>query len=242
MTVLLIIIAIIVLVGLFGVTIFNRLVWLRALVKEAFSGITVPLHPRADLLSNLVETVKGYAAHAKSTFEAITAARGAIVRGRRGVSQAQSKRELIAIAERDQQDRHRVSVGAGILQRHRARSHTRVHSFPDMFFAGPLGIGQEEYYQDSDPAIQTAPKIDFACGGVCSDFPGVGRAIPVVFGIVGPVDRYWRVCWNGRRFAVERGVVGLDCARIVERIGRRRFLGRWWRWRRLVVTPARPGV
>ena len=37
---------------------------------------------------------------------------------------------------------------------------TRVQSFPDMLFAGPLGIGQEEYYKDEDPTIQAAPQVD----------------------------------------------------------------------------------
>jgi LemA protein len=38
---------------------------------------------------------------------------------------------------------------------------TRIQSFPDMFFARPLGFAEEEYYKDEDPAIQSAPKIDF---------------------------------------------------------------------------------
>ena len=74
---LLIVLGVIVLLLLFAVAIYNRLVRLRALVKEGFSGITVQLRRRADLIPNLVETVKGYATHEKATFEAITAARGA---------------------------------------------------------------------------------------------------------------------------------------------------------------------
>jgi LemA protein len=38
---------------------------------------------------------------------------------------------------------------------------TRVVSFPDMFFAGPMGFREEPYYEDADPAIQSAPKVDF---------------------------------------------------------------------------------
>ena len=73
-----IVIGVIVLLLLIVISIYNRLVRLRALVKEGFSGITVQLRRRADLIPNLVEAVKGYATHEKATFEAITAARAAM--------------------------------------------------------------------------------------------------------------------------------------------------------------------
>ncbi len=184
MTVLLIIIAIIVLIGLFAVSIYNRLVRLRALVKEAFSGITVQLRRRADLLPNLVETVKGYASHEKSTFEAITTARAAMAGGGGVAATAAADAQmtgligrLFAVAEaypelkasaNFQQLQTEISGIETELQSARryynatARDlNTRVQSFPDMVFAGPLGISQEEYYKDEDPAIQAAPKIDF---------------------------------------------------------------------------------
>ena len=53
---------------------YNRLVRLRALVREGFSGITVQLRRRADLVPNLVETVQGYATHEREVFEEVTAA------------------------------------------------------------------------------------------------------------------------------------------------------------------------
>ncbi len=62
--------AVIVLLLLYGVAVYNRLVRLRALVKEGFSGITVQLRRRADLVPNLVETVKGYATHERETLDA----------------------------------------------------------------------------------------------------------------------------------------------------------------------------
>ena len=62
----------VVLLLLYGVAVYNRLVRLRALVHEAFSGITVQLRRRADLVPNLVETVKGYAAHEKGVLEEVT--------------------------------------------------------------------------------------------------------------------------------------------------------------------------
>ena len=63
------------LVLLYAVIVYNRLVRLRALVREGFSGITVQLRRRADLVPNLVETVQGYATHERSTLDEVTAHR-----------------------------------------------------------------------------------------------------------------------------------------------------------------------
>jgi LemA protein len=179
-----IIFAVVFVVILFAVMIYNRLVRLRALVKEAFSGITVQLRRRADLIPNLVETVKGYATHEKATFEAITEARGAMT-GASGVAATAAADaqmtgligRLFAVAEaypelraseNFQQLQGELSAIEGELQSSRryynatARDlNTRIQSFPDMFFARPLGFAEEEYYKDEDPAIQSAPKIDF---------------------------------------------------------------------------------
>ena len=70
-----IVLGVVVLALLYVNRVYNRLVRLRALVREGFSGITVQLRRRADLIPNLVETVKGYATHERETFEAITAQR-----------------------------------------------------------------------------------------------------------------------------------------------------------------------
>src|ERR1700757_5212011 len=78
MTVLWIIIGIVVLIGLFLWLTYNGLVTLKVRVDEAFSDITVQLKRRADLIPNLVETVKGYAKHEKTVFEDVTKARTAI--------------------------------------------------------------------------------------------------------------------------------------------------------------------
>ena len=184
MIILLVVLGIIALVIVMGISIYNRLVRLRALVKEAFSGITVQLRRRADLLPNLVETVKGYASHEKSTFEAITTARAAMAGGGGVAATAAADAKmtgligrLFAVAEaypelkasaNFQQLQGEISAIETELQSARryynatARDlNTRAQSFPDMFFAGPLGITQEEYYKDEDPAIQAAPKIDF---------------------------------------------------------------------------------
>jgi LemA protein len=180
----LIILAIIVLAGLFAVMIYNRLVRLRALVKEAFSGITVQLRRRADLIPSLVETVKGYAAHERETFEAITTQRAAATSGGSVAATAQADAamsgllgRLMVVAEaypqlkadanfRQLQDQL-SSIETELQSARRyynatARDlNTRIQSFPDTLFARPLGFTEEEYYKDEDPAIQSAPKIDF---------------------------------------------------------------------------------
>ena len=72
---LIIVLAVIALVAIFFVIQYNRLIRLNITVDEAWSQIEVQLKRRADLIPNLVETVKGYAQHEQSTFDAVVAAR-----------------------------------------------------------------------------------------------------------------------------------------------------------------------
>lgn len=72
---LLILLILAVLFVLYGVSVYNKLVKLRTLVEEAWSGINVQLKKRHDLIPNLVETVKGYATHERETFDSVTKAR-----------------------------------------------------------------------------------------------------------------------------------------------------------------------
>ncbi len=179
-----IVIGVVVVLLLYGVAIYNRLVRLRALVHEGFSGITVQLRRRADLVPNLVETVKGYATHERETLDAVTAhradaierrqrrrhrpgrqchdrhARAAVRRGR-GLSRAQGRRQFPPVAERTQRVGRRASVGAALLQRHRPRpQHPRL-LLPRHDVRRPLGFKEEPYYEDADAGIQSAPKVEF---------------------------------------------------------------------------------
>ena len=76
---LLVILGLVVLIGLWLWSTYNSLVALNVRVDEAWSDITVQLKRRADLIPNLIETVKGYASHERQVFEAVTAARAATV-------------------------------------------------------------------------------------------------------------------------------------------------------------------
>ncbi|HWY15319.1 MAG TPA: LemA family protein [Rhizomicrobium sp.] len=73
----LILLAIVVLAALWGVSIFNGLVRRKNVVAEAWSGIEAQLKRRADLIPNLVETVKGYASHERETFDELARLRSA---------------------------------------------------------------------------------------------------------------------------------------------------------------------
>ena len=77
MIALLIVIGIVVVLGLLLLTTYNRLVQLRVNCESSFAQIDVQLKRRHDLIPNLVETVKGYAAHERQTFEEVTQARAA---------------------------------------------------------------------------------------------------------------------------------------------------------------------
>jgi len=179
-----IILGVIVLALLYGVAVYNRLVRLRALVREAFSGITVQLRRRADLVPNLVETVKGYSSHERETLDQVTAHRADAVNAGSVAATAQADNamtamlgRLFAVAEaypdlkaddNFRQLQSELSALETELQSSRryynatARDlNTRVVSFPDMFFAGPMGFREEPYYEDADASIQTAPKVDF---------------------------------------------------------------------------------
>ena len=180
-----VVLAAIVLVLVLAVSIYNRLVRLRALVKEGFSGITVQLRRRADLIPNLVETVQGYATHEREVFEQVTRARAATVNAGSVEATAQADAQmtgllgrLFAVAEAYPelkantnflQLQDQLANIEGELQGARRYYNATVRdlnstiqSFPPVVIARPLGFTEEPFYEDEDPAIQSAPKVAFA--------------------------------------------------------------------------------
>ena len=179
-----IILGIVVLLLLWAILTYNRLVRLRALVKEGFSGITVQLRRRADLIPNLVQTVQGYATHEREVFEEVTAKRAEATSAGNVQATAQADAamtgllgRIMAVAENYPelkanqnflQLQDQLSSIEGDLQSARryynatARDlNSAIQSFPAMLIAGPAGFSQEPYYQDDDQSIQTAPKVSF---------------------------------------------------------------------------------
>jgi len=180
-----IVLGVVVLVLLYFVATYNRLVRLRALVKEGFSGITVQLRRRADLIPNLVETVQGYASHEREVFEEVSKARAASVNAGSVAATAQADAQLtgmlgrlFAVAEAYPelkantnflQLQDQLANIEGELQGARRYYNATVRdlnstiqSFPPVLIARPMGFNEEPFYQDDDPAIQNAPKVSFA--------------------------------------------------------------------------------
>ncbi|WP_305095875.1 LemA family protein [Croceibacterium aestuarii] len=179
-----IIAAIVVIALVWGVAIYNRLVRLRALVKEGFSGITVQLRRRADLVPNLVSTVEGYAAHERGVLTEVTAHRtdATNASGVAATAQADSAftgmlGRLMAVAEAypelkaDANFRQLQSELSEIEEQLQgARRYynatvrdlnSSIQSFPNVLFARPLGFSEAEFYTDADASIQHAPQVRF---------------------------------------------------------------------------------
>src|SRR5215210_5096198 len=177
-----VVLAVVVLLLLYVMGVYNRLVRLRALVREGFSGITVQLRRRADLIPNLVEAVKGYATHERETLDQVTARRADATRAGSVAETAQADAQmtsllgrLMVIAEaypdlkantnfHDLQQQ--LSQIEGELQGARRYYNATVRdlnstiqSFPPVLLARPAGFTEEPFYQDDDPAIQSAPKV-----------------------------------------------------------------------------------
>ncbi|HCD85642.1 LemA family protein [Agrobacterium deltaense] len=178
--------AIIAAIALYVVFIYNGLVKARQMKEEAWSGIDVQLKRRADLIPNLIETVKGYAAHEKSTFEEVIAMRNRAqavpagdVEGRAQaeglLSQALGKLFALAEAYPDLKAntnflelQRSLETIEGELQMSRryyngaARDlNVKVESFPSNLVAGQFGFSKAPYFEIDNPADRAVPTVKF---------------------------------------------------------------------------------
>ena len=164
---------------------YNGLVTLNVRVDEAWSDITVQLKRRADLIPNLIETVKGYAAHEKGVFEAVTKARAATLSAGDPSHAAEAEnmmqsalKSIFAVAEAypqlqasqnflqlqgelvDTEDKVQASrrfYNGGVRE-----LNTKIQLFPNTLFARRLGFGPRDFFEVEDPsAIANAPRVKF---------------------------------------------------------------------------------
>jgi len=179
------IIAIAVLALAFIVFLFNKLVRFRNRVENAWHQIDVQLNRRADLIPNLVETVKGYAAHEKETLENVTQARAALMGAKTVGENAQAEgmlgqalKSLFAVAEAYPDLKANQNFLA--LQEELAGTENKIsyarqfyndsvmaydiarQKFPANVIAGAFGFKeQREYFEPETPEARAVPKVEF---------------------------------------------------------------------------------
>jgi len=145
LAVLVVIVVVAVVLGLYVMGLYNKLVALSNVYKNAWAEIDVQLKRRYDLIPNLVEAVKGYMAHEKGTLDAVISARGAAM----GAAQLAGTENTIA--------QSRSGYNATILDYNNARQ-----MFPAVMFAGPLGFGEKQPLEATESAEERkAPKVSF---------------------------------------------------------------------------------
>jgi LemA protein len=179
-----IVLAVVALIAIFFVTQYNRLIRLNITAEEAWSQIEVQLKRRADLIPNLIETVKGYAAHEQSTFDAVVSARAKATTASSVADTAaadglltQALRGLLAVAEAYPD--LKASTNFAALQDELATTENKVafsrqfyndtvrqlntalKTIPTNFFAGFAKVSEREFYEVSDPQDREVPNVKF---------------------------------------------------------------------------------
>jgi LemA protein len=169
------------------VVLYNRFVRLRNRVDNAWAQIEVQLKRRWDLIPNLVETVKGYAAHERETFQNVTEARAAAQQAQSPAESAQAEGilgqalgRLFAVAEAypelqaDENFRqlqselaeteNRIAVSRQVYNDTVLTFNNAIQTVPGVFFAGPFGFSKREFFDVEDDAEREPPRVSFTPG------------------------------------------------------------------------------
>jgi LemA protein len=177
-------VVVVVFLVIFAVLQYNRLIRLNVQVDESFAQIEVQLKRRADLIPNLVETVKGYASHerealekvvqaraastAASSLPAVAAADGALTNALRGllaVAEAypdlKASTNFLQLQEELATTENKVSFARQFYNDNVRTLNTAVKTVPSSFFSGIAKVGEREFYEVDDPAIRNAPNVKF---------------------------------------------------------------------------------
>jgi LemA protein len=181
--VVIVIVAIVVLAGLILLGIYNGLIRSRVRTQEAWSGIDVQLKKRADLVPNLVETVRGYAEHERGTFEAVTNARAALQTAQGPAEAAaannmltQTLRSLFAVAENYPQLRatenfqqlqseltdieEKIAYARQFYNTNVNDFNARIQVMPNVFIANMMGLKPFEFFEAEEEAREV-PHVAF---------------------------------------------------------------------------------
>lgn len=181
---LIVIVAIVVILAIALIGMYNNLVRMRNRVDNAWAQIDVQLQRRLDLIPNLVETVKGYAAHESGTLEAVTQARNAAMSATTPEARAEAEnmltgalKTLFAVSEAYPD----LKASASFLDLQAQLSETEdkisymrqsyndtvmkynngIQTFPAVIFAGMFGFKERELFEAAAPAA-TAPQVSFS--------------------------------------------------------------------------------
>ena len=180
---LLILFGLIMVVGLWLMGSYNGLVTLRQAVRNAWAQIDVQLKRRHDLIPNLVNTVKGYAAHEKETFERVINARARatsaslpaeVIKAEGELSSALSRllavsesypelkanQNFLSLQEELTSTEKRVAFARQFYNDNVTRLNTRIQTFPTIVIAGMFGFKEEPFFQAPGEEKQ-APKVEF---------------------------------------------------------------------------------
>lgn len=185
MIVLFVVLGLLLVLGLYFWLTYNGLITLRNRVDEAWSDITVQLKRRADLIPQLVETVKGYAAHESTVFESVTRARAETLSagGPAAASAAENHmqnalKSIFAVAEAYPQlqasqnfldlqgslldSENKIQAARRFYNGGVREYNTKIQVFPNNIFVRPLGFKEREFFEVEDlAAISEPPRINF---------------------------------------------------------------------------------
>ena len=169
--------------ALWALITYNRFVALRAYIRDAWAGVEVELKRRYELIPNLVEVVKGYAAHEQETLASVTALRNRAMNSTGSAdTQARDEQELVralgrlhAVIEAYpdlKADRHFLRLQAELVETEdriaaarrfyngNVRSfNTLARQLPSNIIASLGGFGPQPYFEIDDPAHRTAPRV-----------------------------------------------------------------------------------
>lgn len=180
---LVIVLAVVVLAVVAAVLLYNRLVRLRNRTENAWAQVDVQLKRRYDLVPNLVETVKGYAAHERETFDAVTQARTAAQQARGVAQQAEAENvltqaigRLFAVAEAYPQLRatenfqqlqeqlteteQKIAIARQVYNDTVLTYDNAIETIPSSLVAGPFGFERKPFFEAEDVA-RAAPQVAF---------------------------------------------------------------------------------